>query len=153
MIQRIAACLAAIVVCAFLALSAGAQTQVINCASGIQGSFNAACNGLNHIRTSVAAASLVLKASPGNLFSVYATNMSSAAGTLMVFNSVSEPSDGTVTPYDCIPIAANNVASLNYGVGPPEVFSTGIVAVVSVGTSCFTKNTAGASAFINGAVQ
>ncbi len=105
--------------------------------------------------------SLVLKASPGSLISLYAT--CTAACWLMVFNSTSTaglPTSGAATTggtalnnlQECIPItAANGLASINYAPGPFEQFSVGITAAIS-STNCFTYTTA-ATAFIHGTVQ
>jgi hypothetical protein len=103
-----------------------------------------------------AASSAVLKAAPGNLYGVYAT--CTAACWLMVFNSTTAPSNGSTTSgvasgnmQDCIPIAAGGEGSISYGPGPPEVFSTGITAVIS--SSACTSLTLAATGFIHGAVQ
>ena len=100
--------------------------------------------------------SSVLKATPGNLYGVYATT--TAAAWLMVFNSTTAPSNGATTAgiasgnmQDCIPIAAGGYGSINYIPGPPEVFSVGITAVIS-STACATLTLA-TTGFIHGSVQ
>ena len=40
-----------------------------------------------------------------------------------------------------------------YSPGPPAVFSTGIVAVISSAASCFTKTTGVLTGFISGMTQ
>ena len=68
--------------------------------------------------------------------------------------ATSAPADGAVTPIDCVPLPANGNTAINYaGGGPPEVFSTGITAVVTSAATCFTKTTGVITAFIHGAVQ
>ena len=53
-----------------------------------------------------------------------------------------------------VPLPAGGVASINYAPGPAQRYSTGITAVVSSATTCFTKTTSGGlTAFIGGAVQ
>lgn len=101
--------------------------------------------------TAAAANNHVLKASAGNLYSVYATNLTATAGFLLVLNATTAPADGAVTPLDCIPLPASGNASINYDI--PARYSTGITAVVSSGASCFTKTTGTITAFIKGAIQ
>jgi hypothetical protein len=96
---------------------------------------------------------LVLKAAPGNLYSVYATNLTATAGFLVVTNTTTAPADGAILPLECVPLPANSNASVNYNPGPPSVFGTGITAVVTSATTCFTKTTGVITAFIKGAVQ
>jgi hypothetical protein len=104
-----------------------------------------------------AASGLVLKASPGQLISLYAT--CTAACFLMVFNATAVPADGATTAgnlsgnlQECIPITtANGVGSLNYAPGPYEAFSVGVAVSIS-STGCATK-TAATTGFIHGLVQ
>lgn len=112
---------------------------------------SAAAAGLAGVVSASAEASHVLKAAAGNLYSVYATNLTATAGFLQVFNLAAVPIDGAVTPVDCVPLPANGFASLNYTT--PEVFSVGISVVVSSATTCFTKTTGVITAFIKGAVK
>lgn len=99
--------------------------------------------GIVPIVSGTAVNTLVIKAAPGNLYSVYATNSSATGGFLLVFNATSAPSDGTVSPIDCVPIAGTSTSGINYAPGPPKVFTIGIVAVLSTGATCFTKTTSG----------
>lgn len=95
----------------------------------------------------------VLKASAGNLYSVYVTT--TATGLLMVFNSATVPGDGAVTPIHCVPVVLNGSianASLTFSPGPAESYSTGISVAFSTGTNCFAK-TASATAFFHASVQ
>jgi len=101
--------------------------------------------------TSAVASALVLKASAGNLYSVTLTT-GATAGLLMVFNATSAPADGAVTPVYCVDVAATSTVAINFIPGPPAQFATGITAVFSSGTNCFSK-TASATAFISGMVQ
>jgi hypothetical protein len=103
-----------------------------------------------------AASSQVLKASPGNLYSVYAE--CSAACWLMVFNSTTAPSNGATTAgvasgnmEECISISAHSVGSISYLPGPPANFSVGITATIS-STECATLTLA-TTGFIHGMVQ
>lgn len=95
----------------------------------------------------------VLKASAGNLYSIYVN--STVTGLLMVFNSTTVPADGAVTPIECVSttqIGNNFIASINYSPGPASSYSTGISVAYSTGTNCFNK-TASATAFFHGTVQ
>jgi hypothetical protein len=104
--------------------------------------------------STVAEASHVLKGSgPGNFYGAYATNLTTTAGFLLIFNATSAPADGAVTPLACVPLPASGNASINNKPGPYQVYSTGITAVVSSASTCFTKTTGVITAFISGDVQ
>jgi hypothetical protein len=92
----------------------------------------------------------VLKASPGNLYALYVTS-GATAGFLMTFNSTSAPSDGAVTPINCVAIPTATTLALSWAPQPPERYSTGITAVFST-TGCFTK-TISNTAFFHALVQ
>lgn len=94
----------------------------------------------------------VLKASAGNLYSIYATNLTATAGFLVVLNSTTAPGDGAITPLECIPLPGNSAVSINY-TAPSARFSTGITAVVTSAATCFTKTTGVITAFFKGAIQ
>lgn len=113
----------------------------------------AATGGIVPIVSSSAENNHVLKGTPGNLYSVYATNLTSTAGFLLVLNSATSPADGAVTPLECAPLPANGAASISYNSGPPAVFSTGITAVITSAATCFTKTTGAITAFIKGSIQ
>lgn len=95
----------------------------------------------------------VLKAAAGNVYAVYAANHTATAGFLLLFNSLTAPGDGAVTPAGCAALPASGSASISYGSGPPGYYSTGIVAVLSSGANCFTKTTGTITGFIGGSVQ
>lgn len=92
----------------------------------------------------------VFKSSAGSLIDAYVT-VGASAGFLMIFNAVSAPADGAVTPQDCVPVSAAGTQSIFTSGAAPEGFTTGITAVFST-TGCFTK-TASATAFFHGRVQ
>ncbi len=95
-------------------------------------------------------ASHVIKASAGTLFSIYASNLTGGSpANLIVVNATAVPADGTVVPIICVPFNGG-VAYASYALGPPAAFSTGITAIVSTATSCFTKTTGTDTAFISG---
>lgn len=95
--------------------------------------------------TTVAASSIILKASAGNLYGINAVSGGSA-GYVMLFNATSAPIDGTVTPLKCYVLAANSSLELEYT--PPIRCGTGMTLVFST-TGPFTK-TASATAFMSG---
>jgi hypothetical protein len=103
--------------------------------------------------SAAAESSHVLKASAGNFYSAYATNLTTTAGFLLIFNATSAPADGAVTPLACVPLPASGNGSINNKPGPYQVYSTGITAVVSSAATCFTKTTGVITAFISGDVQ
>ena len=98
-------------------------------------------------------ASHVLKSGPGILYSVYASNLTGGSvGFLQVFNATSAPVDGAVTPIICVPFAGG-VASASFIDMPPSLYATGITAVISSATSCFSKTTGVLTGYISGIVQ
>lgn len=108
--------------------------------------------GLTGIVTSAGAGSLVLKATPGNLFNVYAINLTATPGFLIILNATAAPSDGAVAPLDAVYLPANGAASIDYAGGAPGIYSVGITAVVSSAATPFTKTTGVITAFIKGSV-
>jgi len=109
------------------------------------------------VTTAANAATLVVKNSPARLFSAYASGLTGGtSGFLLLINATSAPADGSLTGcgtagasgclMDCVPFT-NGIAQVNDGdISAP--FNTGIVAVVSSATSCFTKTTGTLTAFI-----
>jgi hypothetical protein len=91
----------------------------------------------------------ILKASAGNLYSLYA--FSTVSGFLMTFNSSTAPSNGAVNPVECIPVFANSFATIDFSGVPPDNYSDGIVAAFST-TGPFTF-TASATAFFKWRIQ
>ena len=103
-----------------------------------------------------AAASGVLKASSGNLFTVSADAVTATTDLkLLLFNSATLPADGAVTPYKCISFKGDGTqASLTLSWAPNALaFSTGMSAAVSSATACTTKTTTGLTPTISGQVQ
>lgn len=103
--------------------------------------------------TATAAASLVLKAGPGLLYSVYATNITATAGYLLVLNAVADPTSGTVAPLACVPLPATGAASINYIPTPAGQYSVGITAVLTSASSCFQVTEGTITGFIAGTVK
>jgi hypothetical protein len=92
----------------------------------------------------------VLKASAGNLYSLYVYS-SDVDGYLMTFNASSIPPDGPVTPVEFLPVFAGSSATIDFTGSIPDYYSAGIVAVFST-TGPFAK--AGSStAFFKWRVQ
>lgn len=109
--------------------------------------------GITPIVSASAENNHVLKASAGNLYSVYAQNLTSTTGFLVVLNSTTSPADGAITPLECVQLPPNGNASISYNPGPAGVFTTGITAVLTSATTCFTKTTGVITGFIHGAVK
>lgn len=128
-------------------ITPGATTGVVITPS------SAAAVGITPVVSGSAENNHVLKGSAGNLYGVYAVNLTGTAGFLVVLNATSSPGDGAITPLACVPLPANGIASLNFAPGPPSVYSTGITAVVTSATTCFTKTTGTITAFIGGQVS
>jgi hypothetical protein len=99
--------------------------------------------------STAAEASHLIKAAPGNLYSLYVTTGTSA-GYVMTFNAAAAPPDGAVTPVECVAAPADSTVSVSFD-GPPDIYSVGIVAVFS-STGCFTK-TASPTAFFKARAQ
>jgi hypothetical protein len=110
-------------------------------------------DGITPVVSAAAEAAHVLKASAGNAYSAYATNLTSTNGFLVLLNLTAAPADGAITPLACAPLSANGNASINYAPGPPGAYSTGITAVVTSASTCFTKTTGTITAFISGSVK
>lgn len=100
-----------------------------------------------------AEASHILKATGGRVWGVYATNLTTTAGFLVLIDSPTVPSNGAITPQACIPLPASGAASISYLPTPPALFTTGIVAAVTSASTCFTLTTGVITAFIAGIVQ
>lgn len=103
--------------------------------------------------TATAVASLVLKAAPGKVYSVYATNVTSTAGFLILLNAVTDPGTGTVTPLACVPLPGSGAASINFIPTPPALFTVGITAVLTSASTCFSITEGTITGFIGGTVQ
>jgi hypothetical protein len=126
------------------------DTNGANCAPVPGGTFSpsaTAAAGTTNARTTVAASSLIAKASAGNLYQ-YNVTSGASAGYVLIYNSATVPADGTVTPVRCIPLAANT------GIEVPlrgSYHSAGIVLAFST-TGCFTQ-TLSATAFISAEIK
>jgi hypothetical protein len=105
--------------------------------------------GITPVVSPAAEASRLIKAGPGNLYSLYVTT-GATAGFVMTFNATSVPADGAVIPVECVVAPVNSTISISFA-GPPDIYSRGIVAVFST-TGCFTK-TASATAFFKARAQ
>lgn len=122
----------------------------------VVGTTGSSIAGLAPVVCGSAVSSCVLKASPGNLFSVYAE--CTATCWLMVFNRVDAPTNGATTAgsasgnmVECVPVNPGGVTSIANSGMPPTIYTVGIVAVIS-STTCATLTLA-TTGFINGKVQ
>ena len=115
-----------------------------------QGSALASVGIVPGITTSGTA--LLGKGSAGNLYGAYAYNTSTTAGFLVTANVAAVPASGAaVSPIECVPLPASGSAMVNYGAGPPDAYSAGIVVLTS--TSCTTYTPSTIAAFIKARVR
>lgn len=107
---------------------------------------SASTSAVATVRTTAAAGSQVVKASPGNLYG-FSVVAGASAGYVLIYDSTTVPADGATQPVVALPVAAN--AGLQFDFPTPRRFNTGIVMVFST-TGPFTK-TISATAFLSGA--
>jgi hypothetical protein len=84
----------------------------------------------------------LFKNSAGGVLAMYAVNLSSVAGFLVLIDASSIPADGSITPLAVAPIQPNDIAVIEAFVTPIAT-SSGIVAVLTSAASPFTKTTSG----------
>jgi hypothetical protein len=84
----------------------------------------------------------LFKNSAGGVLAMYAVNLSSVAGFLVLIDESSIPADGSITPLAVAPIQPNDIAVIEAFVTPIAT-SSGIVAVLTSAASPFTKTTSG----------
>lgn len=101
-----------------------------------------------YVVSTSAEANHILKNAAGSLVDLEVST-GAASGFVLVFDAVSAPADGAVTPIKCWQVPAN--AALDKSFPIPVQFNTGITVSFST-TGCFTK-TASATAFISGDIQ
>lgn len=92
----------------------------------------------------------VVKASAGTLQFACYTNQSTTDLMIMVFDSVTVPVDGAVTPVACGPIPKGTATLVSSGCYTPPVpitLATGLSVAVSSGVNCFNKTAAGSGMF------
>lgn len=102
----------------------------------------------SHVFCDATGTSPVHKA-PCFIRSLYVTT-GATGGYLMTFNAVSAPSNGAVTPVECVVAPANQTVAIDFG-ETSEQYVTGLTAVFS-STGCFTQTTS-ATAFFKGRVN
>lgn len=93
----------------------------------------------------------VLKNSSGSMYGFSVFNAGAATAYVMVFNSSTAPSNGTVTPVHQYPVNATSSVAVAWGPPGQEDYSQGITICLS-STSGFTF-TGYANAIISGDVQ
>ena len=130
----------------------GGYVSTTTCPTGVSQCF-VSYNPVTSVVSTALEAVHVLKATPGALLSVYASNLTGGSnGFLVVINAAADPGNGAITPLDCAPFSGG-VAQISNVNLPPSAYSTGIVAVVTSATTCFTETKGTLTAFINGKVQ
>lgn len=108
-----------------------------------------------HAQSSALAASLVVKASAGTLYSFTVsadTTLNAAQWYVMIFDATSLPVDGAVTPAKCYAIPAGAPGAGGTFDTGGVTFTTGIVFGVST-TGCFTKTASTHALFIGADYQ
>ena len=97
---------------------------------------------------------LLVKALPGNLYQITATNETASAGFLVLLNTVTVPTNGaTVTPYLCAKLPASGSVTLDFIPTPPVRFTTGIVAILTSAATCATFTTGTITGTIQAIIQ
>jgi hypothetical protein len=114
---------------------------------------NAQGGNLTPVVSGALEANHVLKASAGNLYSVYATSTTGAAGYLVCINATSI-STGAITPIDFVAIGAGpTTVGINYSPGPPGAYSTGITCAVTTAATPYTYTAPGSVIAYHGLVN
>lgn len=103
----------------------------------------------SHVFCDATGTSPVHKA-PCHIRSFYVTVATAVSGFVMTFDAVSAPSNGAVTPRECIYMAGPNTMAVDFG-DTTEPYVTGLTAVFST-TGCFTQ-TLSATAFFKARAQ
>lgn len=108
----------------------------------LQAPFNSASTAVE--------ASRQIKAGPGNLYWLTCV-VGASSGWLLLFDALSVPVDGTVTPRYAVPVSSDGTNGyVSLGLQPlPMKFSTGILAVFST-TGPFSKTASATAAFFSG---
>jgi hypothetical protein len=128
-----------------IAASAGLTNGLGVSAVAIPATNNAG-QSVSSSKTTVAASSLVLCSAACNLYNSTVTS-GAVAGYMLVFNAISAPANGVVTPEFCRAVAANSTVELDFGILPRRL-STGATIMFS-STGCYSL-TASATAAIEG---
>lgn len=144
-------CLLALLLAMTLAGAAGLRAQTYGQPTGQQYSVGSPVYitpMTTPVSTGTTASTLVLKAAAGNLFMVTGTNPSGAAAYMIVQNSTTAATTGTVVPVLCAEIPAGLTATIP--LVAPAAFTVGISVSLS-SVSCFSMTAV--SGFIAGLVQ
>lgn len=107
-------------------------------------------NPIVSVQTAAAASSIIIKAAPGVLNGFSATS-SSAAGYVLIYDSATVPSNGSVTPKFCYYVASDPGTVAASWLSYPVPFVNGIVIAFST-TGCFSQ-TLSTTAFISAQYQ
>jgi len=108
---------------------------------------------LTPVVSTAAEATHILSPNAANVYTVYFTNHTATSGYLILIDATAVPSDGAVVPKGCAAFSGNASASINYIPGPMGAFQTGVVAIASSSSSCFTKTTGTVTGFFSGLVK
>lgn len=114
---------------------------------------SSAAVGITPIVSAAAEATHILKASAGNLYSIYAVNLTATAGFLVVTNTTTAPVDGAIAPLDYCILPASGSCAISYDPGPPDVYATGMTAILTSAATPLTKTTGTITGIIHAQVQ
>ena len=95
------------------------------------------------VRSTVAEASHLIKASAGSVYGAYALNLTATNGFMLLLDATSVPADGAVTPKAAVPLFANSFASIQGSETSPLTFVNGIVLAITSAVTPFTLTTSG----------
>lgn len=110
------------------------------------------CAALAQGSSAVAESSHVFNNGPSLVSQVYATNHTSTAGFLVLLSATTAPATGSsVIPLDCVALPASGTAVIT--TPQRNLYSTGLVAMVTSASTCFTITTGTITAFFKGYIQ
>jgi hypothetical protein len=99
-----------------------------------------------------ASVGLQVKALPGSVYSVHATNETSTAGLLIGYNSITIPGTGALTAAlvrECYVIPASGTVQVDHVGGLPTNYNIGITYLIGSGTSCATYTTGTVTGYLS----
>jgi hypothetical protein len=103
-------------------------------------------------KTADAANSLQVKAAPGSVYYVAATNETATSGLLIGYNSTTVPSAGSLTAaliVACVSLPASGTVVIDHQPGPPTNFTVGITFLISSALTCGTYTTGTVTGFMS----
>jgi hypothetical protein len=118
----------------FAALAESALAEIAQLGGGGSPPSPPIDGGIASIVSPAAAASLVVKVSPGSVVSAYAINLTTIDGFLVLVDATAVPFDGPIAPLAAVPLPAGSMVTID-AARAPLVFSVGIVAALTSAVS------------------